>query len=82
MNRGAIINRPLKRTTTGRRFVQVNLCNSLPGSLSEQCSTRATVTSPPGVQGYAGLAAHIHRAGEEMHDGIATAKNRDSYADI
>jgi hypothetical protein len=56
--------------------------NSKSGSLSQRRSTRATVTSPPGVQRYARLAAHIHCAGEEMHDGIATAENRDSYADI
>ena len=42
----------------------------------------ATLHAASGVKGVTRLAANVHRPGEEMHDGIATAKDRDNYADV
>ena len=39
---------------------------------------RSAGGAAPGVQRVAGGAADIHRPGEEMHDDIAAAQNRDS----
>jgi hypothetical protein len=53
-----------------------------PNSLFQLVPTVAAIRSPSGIQRYTRLAAHVHSAGEEMHDGIAAAEDRDSYADI
>jgi hypothetical protein len=45
-------------------------------------ATRATVSPPPGVQRDARIASDVHSAGEQMHNGIAAAENRDRYANI
>jgi hypothetical protein len=52
------------------------------GSLSKVVLTGAAVCPPPRVKCAARSASQVHRAGEEVRDGIATAQNRDSYADI
>ena len=50
--------------------------------LSKVALAGAAVCPAFGVKCSARGASQIHRAREEVRDGIATAENRDSYADI
>ena len=50
--------------------------------LFERLAARATVASSSGVQRHAGMATHVHGPRKQMHNGIATAEDRDSYANI
>jgi hypothetical protein len=50
--------------------------------LFQQLAARATNASPSGVQSDAGLATDVHGPRKQMHNGIATAEDRDSYANI
>jgi len=51
-------------------------------SLPEVALASAAVCPASGVKCSARRASQVHRAREEVRDGIATAENRDSYADI
>jgi hypothetical protein len=50
--------------------------------LSKVALASAAVCPAFGVKCSARRASQVHRAREEVRDGIATAENRDSYADI
>ncbi len=50
--------------------------------LSKVVLASATLCPASGVKCSALRAPHVHRAREEVRNGIATAENRDSYADI
>ncbi len=50
--------------------------------LSQVVLASATLCPASGVKCSARRASQVHRAREEVRDGIATAENRDSYADI
>ena len=50
--------------------------------LSKVVLASATLCTASGVKCSARRASEVHRAREEVRDGIATAENRDSYADI
>jgi hypothetical protein len=51
-------------------------------SLPEIALAVAAVCPSSGVKCSARRASEVHRAREEVRDGIATTENRDSYADI
>ena len=72
---------PLNHTKQTRKRGRIFWHSGQP-SLPEVALTVAAVCPASGVKCSARRASQVHRAREEVRNGIATAENRDSYADI
>ena len=79
----ALRRQDLNPSTHSRGWDLDSLCKALVCGFSPQgVFASSTISAPSGIQRRTRSAAHIHCLRKEMHDGIATAEDGDSYADV